>query len=152
MKKLFLVLFTCSFFMPLWAQKATVADLQGKWKLITYTTINCSLDVATGKATVTETAKTLGKGLTDQLKKDIEAYADNLKIAYVEIEGNNYMQVIYDKVKAGPFTISEQENNQVINAQFDDGTTGSMYFKINGDKLILYFPQSSKTYTYQKEK
>ncbi|MDV6168791.1 hypothetical protein R1T16_10165 [Flavobacterium sp. DG1-102-2] len=150
MKKLFLTIITLIFFAPLWSQNATLKDLQGKWKLVTYATLNASLDVASRKATVTESGKSLGE-LNKQLLLDMEGYAENLQIAYVEIEGNNFMSVIYDVVKAGPFTISDEKDYQVISAKFDDGTSANIYLIIKDDKLILHYPASSKTYTYAKQ-
>jgi hypothetical protein len=139
-------------FISLRAQKSTLNDLQGKWNLVTYAVINASLDVTTGQVKLAEGAKTLGEGIADQLKSDMESYTDKLKTAYVEIEGNNFTQLIFDSIKVGTFTLSEKDNYQVMDAKFDDGTSGSFYFVIQQEKLVLYFPLSHKTYAYLKQK
>ncbi|MCO6148279.1 hypothetical protein [Flavobacterium sp. NRK1] len=151
MKKLMLTIITCMIFMTAWAQKFTEKDLQGKWKLVTYSTVNASLDIATGKATVTETGKSLGSAMEPRIKADIEVYAENLKIAYLEIEGNNFMQVLFDIVKAGPFTIKDKDNYQVLDAKFDDGTKGLIAFTIKDEKLYLTYMGNGKTYIYERQ-
>ncbi|ALM48615.1 hypothetical protein AMR72_06735 [Flavobacterium psychrophilum] len=149
MKKIFLAIAFC-FCLSLWSQNATEKDLQGKWQLITYTTASASLDVETGKVTVDKSANTFGPEMANKLKNDMESYTEMLKTAYVEINGNNFMQVVSDSVKAGTFTLGSQGNYQTIEGVFDDGTTGSIRFLVKDNKLMLNFPIQNKTYTYKK--
>lgn len=130
--------------------KVTLQDLQGKWILITYSTINTSLDIKTGKGTLTETGKSLGPQFGERLIADIEGYAENLKIATLEIKGNHFEQILYDVVKSGPFTIEDKDKYQLLNANFDDGTNASMMVGIKDGKLYLGYPKTGKSFIFEK--
>lgn len=152
MKNIILTLTCFLLALPAFSQKLTQKDLQGKWVLVTYSTINASLDVTTGKATVTDTGKSLGPEFGQRIIADMESYAENLKIATLEISGNHFEQVVYDVVKAGPFTIEDKEPNQILNAAFDDGTNASMMVGMKEGKLYLGYPKTGKSYVYARAK
>lgn len=150
MKKIFFTITACLCLLSVWSQKFTENDLQGKWILNIYATQSASLNLETGKVTLDKSAYSFGQERADQLQHDMESYSEMLKTAYVEINGNSFIQLIGDSVKAGTFTIGDKENHQTIDGKFDDGSTGSIGFTIKDGKLILFFPQRNKTYIYKK--
>ena len=144
MKKSLFIICTLLCFAASWAQKVTEKELQGKWKLISYTVTNATLDVETGKVTVVNPNDT-----SASLKKDLEGFADDLKTAYIEIQGNNFYQIITDAVKNGPFTLDEKNGIQSINAAFDDGTNEQLPFIMKEGNLHFKL-RHNKTYVYKK--
>jgi hypothetical protein len=136
---------------PLWAQKLTEKDLQGNWKLITYAVSGASLDVETGKVTLSEAdGSPLMAAMGIKLKTDMEAYAEGLRVSSLEIIGNTFNQVIVDIARNGSFTITEKGDQQFIAAKFDDGSSDNIPFKIIDGKLYLLSSQSPKQYVYSK--
>lgn len=150
MKNLLLIVFTFFLSITLWAQKATEKDLQGNWKLITYEVNGASLDVDSGKVTLTQNDNPLMAAMSNKLIADMEGYAEGLRMSSLEITGNTFNQVIIDNVRNGEFTISEKDGAQVINAKFDNGKKDEIPFKIIEGKLYLFNFQSPKKYIYKK--
>ena len=150
MKNLFFIV--CTLFLPisLWAQKATEKDLQGNWKLITYEVNGASLDVESGKVTLTQTDNALMAAMSNKLTSDMERYAEGLKTSTLEITGNTFYQVVIDNVRNGEFTLSEKNGTQVMNAKFDNGKNDEIPFKIIDGKLYLFNFQNPKKYIYKK--
>ena len=144
MKKSFLIICTLFCFAASWAQKVTQKDLQGKWKLISYSIPNATLNVETGEVTLT-----VVNDATASLKTDMEGFAEDLKATYIEIEGNNFYQIVIDSVKNGPFTLGEKDGMQSINAVFDDGTQEQLPFELKDGKLH-FKNYGSKIYVYKK--
>lgn len=150
MKKSILILSALFFLAPLWAQKATLKDLQGKWKLIIYNVQGASLNVVTGKAVVTDNTGPLMAAMSGKLISDMEMYTEGLRMSTLEIEGNNFSQVIVDFMRNGPFTIIEKDGRQFISGKFDDGTTDEIPFKIVDGNLYLSSLKGPKEYIYRK--
>lgn len=148
-KLLFLtVIFFC--LSQLWSQEVTQKNIQGKWMLVNYITASANLNVTTGKATVDKSVLSFGQETAERLKSDMESYSEMLKTAYVEIEGNNFLQLVGDSVKAGTFTIEKTNNGTMLNGKFDDGSTGFIRIALQDGKLSLYFPAQNKQYVYKK--
>lgn len=150
MKKIFFTITACLCLLSVWSQKFTENDLQGKWILNIYATQSASLNVETGKVTLDKSAYSFGQERADQLQQTMESYSEMLKTSYVEINGNNFTQLVGDSVKAGIFTIEDKKDYQTLEGKFDDGSTGSIRFTIKDGKLILFFPNQNKTYVYKK--
>lgn len=144
MKKSFLIICALFCFAASWAQKVTQKDLQGKWKLISYSIPNATLNVETGEVTLA-----VVNDATVSLKTDMEGFAEDLKATYIEIEGNNFYQIVLDSVKNGPFTLGEKDGMQSINAIFDDGTQEQLPFELKDGKLH-FKNYGSKIYVYKK--
>lgn len=151
MKNLFCI--ACLFFFAsaLWAQKATEKDLQGNWKLVTYEVTGASLDVESGKVTLTDTKNPLLAPLGNKLTTDMQGYAQGLRMSTLEIVGNNFNQTIIDNVRNGAFTIAEKNGEQVIIAKFDNGHSDEIPFKFIDGKLCLFNFYSPKKYIYSKQ-
>ena len=149
MKIIFLI---STFFLEFTAQSQnlTEKDIQGKWILTKYNTTNASLDIKTGKVTLEKSAFTFGDDTANKLKNDMESYAEQLKTAYVEIDGNNFTQLISDAILVGTYTIESKEGYQVLSAKFDNGNSGSMHIMLKNGLLTLSHPGRGKTYVYKK--
>ena len=143
----------CVFFIstPLWAQKATQQDLQGNWKLITYMVPGASLDVATGKVTLSESTTPIAASMSAKLKADMESYTEMLQLSTLEIKGNNFYRVFYDVVNNGTFTIIDKKEYQIMSTNFDDGTSAEIPFQIKEGKLYTTNLDKSKMYIYIRQ-
>ena len=151
MKNFLLTICAFFIFVPLWAQKVTQEDLQGNWKLVTYIVPGATLDIVTGKVTMSEQKNPMDVAVAAKLKADMESYAPGLSQAALEIKGNNFYRVFYDVVNNGPFTIINKTDHQVISASFDDGTTAEIPFRIKDGKLYTTNLEKSKLYIYEKQ-
>jgi hypothetical protein len=152
MKSLFLILITC--FLPLIvsAQKVTMENLQGTWKLSTYSVQGVSIDVETGTISASkETETRTSPAFLAQIKENIKQYAEPIKTSYIYITGNNIRKIIADIVNDGPFTLKEKNGKQFIDANYDNGTTGQMAVNMIDGKPHITEARTQKEFIYTRQ-
>jgi tRNA A37 methylthiotransferase MiaB len=157
MKSLLLSIFLFVTVTPLWAQATaevfTEKDFQGKWKLVTYSVNNTSLDVATGKATVDEVIeKTIKPEVAASLKQDMELNAAEYKDDYLEVVGKKFSMFVEDKTRKGVFKITrDKKNNQVVVATFKDSSKTTVPVIVKDGKIVIKQPYTGKIFTFAKD-
>jgi hypothetical protein len=138
--------------MPLWAQKYTQAEIQGKWKLVTYITSEATLDLTTGKATVDDiVAAKYGPEYTAELIKKTEALTEKLRLSYLEIDGAKFALLVNDVVRSGTYKIKkDKKNKQIIQATFLDTSQSTVPFIMKDGNIVLenYFKDH---YIFERE-
>jgi hypothetical protein len=140
MKNLLLTVFLFVTISPLFAQaKAEVfteKDFQGKWKLVTYSLNNVTLDVASGQATVDEVIeKTMKAEIAESLKKDMEKNATDYTDDYLEVKGTKFNMFVENQIRKGSFKITrDKQNNQVVVATFKDSSKSTVPVIIKENK------------------
>lgn len=153
MKNLLLSVFLFVSAMPLWSQIVTEKDFQGKWKLVSYTTKDATLDVATGKATVNEASqKNLGPEFTAKLIEEMEALANEYHNDYLEFKGKKFSMFVDDKITKGTYKITrDKENNQVVVATFKDTSKSTVPINLHEGKLVIEQRYTGRIFTFVKE-
>lgn len=138
----------------LWAQAPvlTEANIQGKWKLVTYSTDEVSLDLTTGKAKVKDAAaKKLGTAYVENLKKETEALTEQLKFDYLEINGKKFSLLSDNVVKTGSYKIGrDKKNNPTVTATFRDTSKSTVPLIMKDGKLVLKQKYTGKVFTFAK--
>jgi Ni,Fe-hydrogenase I small subunit len=156
MKKLLLSIFLFVSISSLWAQTTvkvfTEKDFQGKWKLISYSANNVSLDVASGQATVDEVyAKTVEPEVAASLKQDMEKNAANYLDDYLEVTGKKFVMVVDDKTQKGSYKISrDKKNNQVVTATFKDTSKSTVPIIFKDGRIVLKQKYTGRIFTFEK--
>lgn len=152
MKNLLLSVFLFVSTMPLWSQIVTEKDFQGKWKLVSYTTKDATLDVATGKATVNEASqKSLGPEFTARLIEEMEALAKDYNDDYLEFKGKKFSLFVENDIRKGSYKITrDKENNQVVVATFKDTSKSTVPINLHEGKLVIEQKYTGKLYTFEK--
>ncbi|MHA3787638.1 hypothetical protein ACX0HA_05445 [Flavobacterium hauense] len=157
MKKLLLSIFLLVTISPLWAQATakvfTEKDFQGKWKLVTYSVNNVSLDVASGKATVDEVyGKTIKPEVAAGLKEGMEREAADYTDDYLEVKGKNFSMFVDDKTQKGSFKITrDKKNNQVVVATFKDSSKSTVPVIVKDGKIVIKQKYTGKIFTFDKD-
>lgn len=152
MKNLLLSFFFLLCIMPLRAQ-LTAEEIQGKWKLVTVTTNEATVDVATGKVTMDNgPKKVLGTVKSDQIKKEFEDASEGFKTEYLEVKGNTFAVFMDGKLREGSFKVTKDKKDApVIIATFKDKTYSKVSFRMKDGKAMLKPADSERTYIYEKE-
>lgn len=156
MKSLLLSVFLFVTVSPLWAQATaeifTEKDLQGKWKLVTYSANNTSLDVESGRVTVDEVyEKTIKPEVAASLKENMEKEAANYKDDYLEVTGKKFSMFVNNKTQKGSFKITrDKKNNQVITATFKDSSMSTVPLLFKDGKMIIKQKYTGKIFTFEK--
>lgn len=124
MKKLLYLSFAfCLLSTIAFAQKITEKDLQGKWKLASFTAQGITFDIEKGVVTISEEAKAgLPPEAMAQLKDNMDAALEPFKQAFVLFEGNKVKQTMGMDSNEGTFTVIEKDKQQYIHATYSDIT------------------------------
>lgn len=156
MKNLLLSAFLFVTISPLWAQATaqvfTEKDFQGKWKLVTYSANNVSLDVASGQATVDEVyAKTIQPEVAASLKQDMETNAANYVDDYLEVTGKKFVMFVDDKTQKGSYKISrDKKNNPVVTATFKDTSKSTVPIIFKDGRMVIKQKYTGRIFTFEK--
>ena len=83
-------------------QKATEKDLQGKWKMVSFTADDVSIDITAGKYTLSpEMSKNLTAEQKEEMDLSMQMGIEMLKEAYATFEGSAFSQVIGPQSQKG---------------------------------------------------
>lgn len=105
------------------AQKITEKDLQGKWKLASFTADGITFDIEKGAVTISEEAKAgLPPEALAQLKANMDAAIEPFKQAFVIFEGNKVKQTMGTESNEGTFTVIEKDKQQYLHATYGEIT------------------------------
>lgn len=151
MKTFLLTVFLCVSIMPLSAQKPEL-DMQGQWKLISYSTKEVTLNVESGKATVEESiVGTYGPEYAKSLVEKTEGLTENLRLSYLEINGSKFALLINKVVRAGTYKIKRnKKNKQIIQATFLDTTQSTVPLILQDGEITLIESESKDKYVFAK--
>lgn len=156
MKNLLLSVFLFVIVSPLWAQATaeiyTEKDLQGKWKLVSFSANNVTLDVESGVATVDEVyEKTIKPELAATLKQDMEINAADYKDDYLDVTGKKFVMYVNNKTQKGSFKINrDKKNNQVITATFKDTSKSTVPLLFKNGRMIIKQKYTGKIFTFER--
>lgn len=157
MKKLLLSVLLFVTVSPLWAQATaeifTEKDFQGKWKLVTYSLNNVSLDVASGEATVDEVyKKTIKPEVAASLKEGMQIDAANYQDDYLEVTGKKFTMFVENSTLKGSFKITrDKKNNQIVVATFKDSSKSTVPVIVKDGKIVIKQKYSGKIFTFEKD-
>jgi len=134
------------------AQKLTQKDLQGTWKLTSFSSEGISVDVATEKFTL---SKDLEAQLTPEMKQGIELgilqIMEALKESYAYFDGNNLRQTMGPQEHKGTFTMKETDGKQFLVVALPDGTSDEMEIIMKGKLLHMVQGGADGEYVYIKQ-
>ena len=139
MKKLiYLCLAFCVFTTIASAQKIKQTDLQGTWKMTSFSSEGIHVDVPTEKMTM---SKELEGQLTTEMKQQIELSVlqsmDALKDSFAYFDGNNIRQTMGPQEQKGTFTMKEADGKQFLALTLPDGTTEDIAIEMKDKHLHL---------------
>ena len=139
MKKLiYMCLALCVFTTIASAQKLTQNDLQGTWKMTSFSSEGIHVDVPTEKVTM---SKELESQLTAEMKQQIELSVlqsmEALKESFAYFNGNSIRQTMGPQEQAGTFTMKEADGKQFLALTLADGTTEDIAIVMKDKSLHL---------------
>lgn len=138
MKRILIVLITCLLTTVASAQKITASDLQGNWKLATFSTEGIFLDIISGEVILSNELKSeLTPSLLEQLNDNMKQGIEVLKSSYMIFTGNSVKQNKPGNEKNGTFIIKEINEKQHILITFNDGSTYIPEVVIKNQQLYL---------------
>ena len=153
MKKLFLLLAACMLTAAATAQKITQKDLQGTWKLASFSVSGLSLDVATENITFSKEmqAKYPGEAL-EQIKLSMLESVEGFKTARTYVEGSTIRQVVGPDEDKGTFTITDKGTEQFIVISNPEGIAAEMqiFFKDKQLHIIQKDEEQEVDFAYIK--
>jgi hypothetical protein len=149
MKKMYFLALCCLFTLMAWAQPTTQQDLQGAWKLITFTDAEAVIDAVKGthalKAGVKENYDAEG---FKELEGDYKRLALNYKNATLVFKDNYAEQTIGGEVFGGIFTLSDDSDVTFIEIETGDTTEEALiYIK---DKMLHVMVDEDTELVYKK--
>lgn len=139
MKKLIYACLAVLFFTTLVnAQKVAQKDLQGTWKMISFTAGGLNVDIPTEKITLSpEMEAQMTPEVKQQMQDGMKQAMEIFKSSFAYVEGNSLRQTMGGQEQKGSFTMKEQDGKQYLVLTTEGGTTEDILVTITDKKLHL---------------
>lgn len=139
MKKIFYLCAAALLFTTVgFAQKITGKDLEGNWKMTTFTTQGITFNLETEKVMLTpEMQEQIGQEGLAALQEGMKQSLEPIKTSYINFKGTAIKLSMGTETESGVYTLIEKNGTQVLSVKSPDGEITEMPVSIKDKKLNI---------------